>query len=107
MFTLLPRLFQWFLTRLLTIKEVTLLCPVCTTRHIEEARVDLGLAYCLACATQLPTPRYKGAMIYAHKTGGAIQLMSPSEHAGYKRHTRRVGQRSALRNVLFAAGRAV
>lgn len=46
-------------------------------------------------------------MIYAHKTGGAIQLMSPAEHAGFKRHSRRVGQRSALRNVLFAAGRAV
>lgn len=82
-------------------------CPRCTTRPIEEGRTQLGLAYCLACATTKPTPRYKGAMIYAHKTGAEIQVMAPIDYASYKRHSRRVGQRSALRNVLFAAGRAV
>jgi len=84
-----------------------LLCPICTTKHIEEARANLGLAYCLACATTHPTPRYKGAMVYAHKTGASIELMAPETFTDLRRYSRRVGQRSTLRNVLFAGGRSV
>lgn len=81
-------------------------CPRCH-KPVEKARRDLDLVYCLACATSTPTPRYKGAMVYAHKTGASIELMSPDTHKDLQRYSRRVGQRSTLRNVLFASGRSV
>jgi hypothetical protein len=81
-------------------------CPCCD-KPTEKARRDLGLVYCFACATRHPTPKYKGAMVYAHKTGATIELMAPETFVDLRRYSRRIGQRSTLRNVLFAGGRAV
>ena len=51
------------------------------------------------------TQKYKGTMIYDHKTAGTLQIMSPSEYDGFKKVTSRKGQSSVLRNVLDAGGR--
>lgn len=49
--------------------------------------------------------RVKGAMIYNHKTGGSLQVMSQKQHQEFKKHGSRKGQSSTLRNVLVANGR--
>ncbi|HAI18514.1 MAG TPA: hypothetical protein DCM10_11055 [Xanthomarina gelatinilytica] len=51
------------------------------------------------------TEKYKGTMIYDHKTAGTLQIMSPNEYDGFKKVTSRKGQSSVLRNVLDAGGR--
>ena len=51
------------------------------------------------------TEKYKGTMIYDHKTAGSLQIMSPNEYDGFKKVTSRKGQSSVLRNVLDAGGR--
>lgn len=83
-----------------------MICPSCY-ETVEPAREELGLPTCYACASTHPVPRYKGAMVYAHKTGGAISLMAPEEFTRFKKLTNRKGQMSIIRNVLFAQGRAV
>jgi len=83
-----------------------LTCPSCY-ETVEPAREDLGLSTCFSCASSHPVPRYKGAMVYAHKTGGTISLMAPDDYTRFKKLTNRKGQMSIIRNVLFAGGRAV
>jgi hypothetical protein len=56
-----------------------------------------------------PPPRnhekVKGAMIYNHKTGGELQIMSASQFDTHKKLSNRKGQSSVLRNVLHGNGR--
>ena len=51
------------------------------------------------------TQKYKGSMIYDHKTAGTLQVMMPDEYDNFKKVTDRKGQSSVLRNVLDAGGR--
>lgn len=81
-------------------------CPQCGG-GMEQARHDLGLASCFSCAQARPITRYRGAMIYGHKTAATVCLMSPDEFSRYKKLTNRRGQSSVLRNVLVANGRAL
>ena len=81
-------------------------CPLCPAT-LQPERAALGFYTCVSCAQQRPVPRYKGAMTYDQKTGGAVTLMSPNEFSYFKKVTRRRGQQSVLRNVLHANGRAV
>lgn len=81
-------------------------CAVCN-QPIEVERIDLGFARCKGCAFDYPEPKLKGAMVYGHKTAGALNVMSPESFEHYNKISRRVGQRSALRNVLHAGGRSV
>jgi len=81
-------------------------CPLCHSA-VPPERAALGFYTCVSCAQQRPVPRYKGAMTYDQKTGGAVTLMSPAEFTYFKKVTRRRGQQSVLRNVLHANGRAV
>jgi hypothetical protein len=83
-----------------------MICPSCL-EPLHPERLNLGFHVCVSCAQASPVPRYKGAMIYGHKTAGAVALMSPDEFTYFKRVTRRRGQQSVLRNVLHANGRAV
>ena len=80
-------------------------CHICND-PIEPERYNLGLSKCKGCAFDYPDAKVKGAMVYSDKTGGAINVMSPESFTDYKRISRRVGQRSALRNVLDAGGRS-
>lgn len=81
-------------------------CPSCNS-VLEPGRIELGLTLCLACARANPVPKVRGAMVYGHKTAGAICLMAPDDFTRYRKLTNRRGQQSVLRNVLHACGRAV
>lgn len=74
---------------------------------IEMERLNLGFSRCKGCAFDRPVDRVRGAMVYGHKTAGSVDVMSPEMWSYYKKISRRVGQRSALRNVLHAGGRSV
>jgi hypothetical protein len=80
-------------------------CVICDDL-IEAERINLGFSKCKGCAFLHPEEKVKGAMVYLDKTGGAINVMSPESFDNYKRISRRVGQRSALRNVLDNGGRS-
>lgn len=80
-------------------------CSQCN-QPIEPERIDLGFSRCKGCAFDRPEPKLKGAMVYSDKTAGALNVMNPESFGNYKRISRRVGQRSALRNVLDAGGRS-
>jgi hypothetical protein len=80
-------------------------CIICND-PIEPARHNLGFSKCKGCAFLHPEEKVRGAMVYSDKTAGAINVMTPDSFANYKRISRRVGQRSALRNVLDAGGRS-
>jgi hypothetical protein len=54
------------------------------------------------------TPRYRGSLVFDHKTGGTLQIFrNPEDFAVHKKITNRKGQQSILRNVLHAGGRLV
>ena len=54
---------------------------------IEEGRLSGGLTCCLSCASKGfgQKPKYRGAVIYGHKTAGEIQVMSPEAFSEYRR----------------------
>jgi len=55
-----------------------------------------------------PVPRYRGSLVFDHKTGGTLQIFrNPEDYATHKKITNRKGQQSVLRNVLHAGGRLV
>ena len=43
---------------------------------IEEARLELKLELCRVCAFAGPDLRPKGRIVYGHKTGGQIEIMT-------------------------------
>ena len=46
-------------------------------REIEEARLEYGFKNCAACAhSGADVPRPKGRMVYSHKTGAEIEILS-------------------------------
>lgn len=80
-------------------------CSICN-QPIEIERLDLGFSKCKGCAFDFPEPKLKGAMVYGHKTAGSLNVMPAETFDQFKKISRRVGQRSALRNVLDAGGRS-
>ena len=59
-------------------------------KDIEPERVEYGLTKCKACAFAAASAgrdqeRYRGAMIFDHKTGGECQVMSGDDFADYRR----------------------
>ena len=66
---------------------------------IEEARLELGMKICKACAFSGPdVPRPKGRMVYGHKTAGEIEIMSDSTWRENKRYFIPSGARSCVKN---------
>ena len=66
---------------------------------IEQGRVELGLPHCLACAKLINVQRMKGRMVYEHKTGGYIELMSNESFNNNKKYFVRKANRSILKQV--------
>ena len=81
-------------------------CASCG-QPIEVKRIDLGFSRCKGCAFDKPEPRLKGSMVYGDKTAGVLNVMAPDVWSYYRKISRRVGQRSTLRNVLYSGGRLV
>ena len=55
-------------------------------REIEAVRVEYGYSVCSVCAKNgRGQQKYKGAMIFDHKTGGECQIMSGEDFADFRR----------------------
>jgi len=65
---------------------------------IEEARLELKLEKCRSCAFSGPDLRPKGRMIYSHKTGGEIEILSHSSWQENRSRFQANGARSAVKN---------
>ena len=66
---------------------------------IEMGRVEMGLKKCLKCATRINEPKKMGRMVYYHKTGGEIELMTPETYNENQKYFNRTGNKTVLRQV--------
>lgn len=66
---------------------------------IEQGRVEMGLPHCLSCAQLINVGRVKGRMIYEHKTGGFIEVMSSTSYSDNKKYFHRKANRSIMKQV--------
>ena len=65
---------------------------------VESARAELGLKICKSCAFAGPdVPRPKGRMVYGHKVGGEIEILSASSWQENKKYFT-PNNRSAVKN---------
>jgi hypothetical protein len=56
------------------------------SREIEPERLEFGLSVCKQCAfAGRSVEKYKGAMIFSHKTGGECQVMSGENFQDFRR----------------------
>ena len=56
------------------------------SREIEPERLEFGLSVCKQCAfAGRSVEKYKGAMIFSHKTGGECQVMSGENFLDFRR----------------------
>lgn len=62
-----------------------MLCPVCKSKDIEPARVEIDLRMCFSCAEKTVT-KYKGDMNYQHKTAPSLMIMSQETFKDYRRY---------------------
>jgi len=68
-------------------------------REVERARVEFGFKNCSVCAHSGPdVSRPKGRMVYSHKTGGEIEILSEESWNENKKYFTPNGARSALKN---------
>jgi hypothetical protein len=67
--------------------------------EVEEARIEIGLKICKTCAfTGDDIQRPKGYMMYGHKTGAEIQILSAQSWKNNKKYIVPNGARSAVKN---------
>lgn len=59
-------------------------CNICKNQ-IELERQELNLHLCFSCANRT-VKKVKGDMNYQHKTAPTLMVMTPSEHANYRRY---------------------
>ena len=80
----------------------------CCFGEIHPIRVEYGYRTCVRCSSNgAGQSKYRGAMVYAHKTAGELLIMSEETFADFKVKTNRVGQSSILRHAAPAGGRLV
>jgi len=68
---------------------------------IEKVRLEFGFKLCKSCAFSLPDhdqPKVKGRMVYSHKTGGEIEIMSTESWDANKKYFIPNGPRSSVKN---------
>jgi hypothetical protein len=76
--------------------------------EIHPIRLEYGYHTCVKCATKgVGQSKYRGAMVYLHKTAGELVVMSEETFSDFKAKTRRVGQSSVLRHAAPAGGRLI
>lgn len=80
------------------IDDTILNCVNCG-REVEKARVDFGFKNCSGCAHSGPdVSRPMGRMVYSHKTGAEIEILSEESWKENKKYFTPNGARSALKN---------
>ena len=76
-------------------------CTSCGA-EVEEERIELldsmVCSACAKCGIAQP-PIEKGVMVYDHKTGGQLQILSESGYELHKQAFGRIGQQSILRRI--------
>jgi hypothetical protein len=76
-------------------------CTNCGSK-VESERIELLDSYvCAACAQSgiAQPPVEKGIMVYDHKTGGQLHIVSEAGYELHKESFGRVGQQSILRKI--------
>ena len=68
-------------------------CTKCGIRIPAERLAAVRTDKCVNCSDVQP---YKGMIHYGHKTGGAVQPMSPDTYREMRRYTDRSGKRSNM-----------
>jgi hypothetical protein len=66
---------------------------------IPQERRALGFKYCVQCAERMNKPKMRGRMVYEHKTGGYIEVMSAESYNDNKKYFTRKANRSILKQV--------
>ena len=65
---------------------------------VRPARVEAGFENCIRCAEENPVARPKGRMVYGHKTGAEIEIMSAEAWEENKKYFIPNGARSCIKN---------
>ena len=66
---------------------------------VEPVRAEYGFLNCAACAHSGPdVSKSKGRMVYGHKTGAEIEIMSAESYDTNKKYFTPNGARSAVKN---------
>jgi len=65
---------------------------------IEEGRASIGLDTCKACAFRQNVPKYRGNLVFNHKTGGEVQVMTAECWDEQKKYYFPQGARSSVKN---------
>ena len=61
----------------------------------------LNLKLCKSCAFSLPdVPQIKGRMVYSHKTGAEIEIMSAESFEANRKYFVPNGPRSSVKNFM-------
>lgn len=80
----------------------------CCFGDIHPIRLEYGYRTCVRCATKgIGQSKYRGAMVYMHKTAGELVVMNEETFTDFKAKTNRIGQSSILRHVTPSGGRLV
>tara|TARA_R110002012_G_scaffold472_1_gene1878 strand:- start:52 stop:300 length:249 start_codon:yes stop_codon:yes gene_type:complete len=67
--------------------------------NVEQPRVEFGFKNCAACAHSSPdVSRPKGRMVYSHKTGGEIEILTAESWNENKKYFIPNGARSSVKN---------
>ena len=74
-----------------------MICTKCKS-PIETGRIELGLKTCLRCAKIFSPSKVKGRMVYAHKTGATIEVLSAESYEENKKYFVPQGTFSSVKN---------
>jgi len=73
-------------------------CTACGS-PVEGDREEMGLKVCMRCAFNgVGQQEIKGRMVYSHKTGGEIEIMSAESFEENKKYFQPQGARSCVKN---------
>ena len=67
--------------------------------NVEQERVEYGFKNCALCAHEGPdVSKPKGRMVYSHKTGGEIEILTAESWDKNKKYFIPKGTRSSVKN---------
>ena len=71
---------------------------------VEVERAELGLKTCLRCAKLISPKKVRGRMVYAHKTGATIEVLSAESYEENKKYFVPQGTFSSVKNFSKPTG---
>ena len=67
---------------------------------VNPLRVEMGYKICVSCSESIGSRRVKGRMVYGHKTGASIEIMSAESWDRNKKYFVPNGPRSSVKNFM-------